>query len=42
MCIVLNKKEGASCITTHLLFYILLPSLYIIHIGYYNNHKGGQ
>ena len=25
MCIVLNKKEGASCITTHLLFYFILP-----------------
>ena len=22
MCIVLNKKEGASCITTHLLFFV--------------------
>ena len=35
MCIVLNKKEGASCITTHLLFYNpnKPKKIYTIHVN---------
>ncbi len=33
-CIVMNKKEGASCITTHLLFTIFQSEYISFHLNF--------